>query len=106
VVSQELVHVADGRGRRVVCEVMIVTSAISQLIREGKTHQISSAIGTGRRVGMQLMDQALLNLVRAGDIDPDEAFLKATDKQEFVLYVTRPELLATVERGPAKPQGA
>ena len=78
VVSQELVHVADGRGRRVVCEVMIVTSAIAQLIREGKTHQIPSAIGTGRRLGMQLMDQALLNLVRAGDIDPDEAFLKAT----------------------------
>jgi twitching motility protein PilT len=105
VVSQELVHVADGRGRRVVCEVMIVTSAIQQLIREGKTHQIPSAIGTGRRLGMQLMDQALLNLVRAGDIDPDEAFLKATDKQEFVLFVTRPELLATLDRGPARPQG-
>jgi len=106
VVSQELVHVADGRGRRVVCEVMIVTSAIAQLIREGKTHQIASAIGTGRRLGMQLMDQALLNLVRAGDIDPDEAFLRATDKQEFVLFVTRPELLLTVDRGSSRPQGA
>jgi len=102
VVSQELVHVADGRGRRVVCEVMIVTSAIAQLIREGKTHQIPSAIGTGRRVGMQLMDQALLSLVRSGDIDPDEAFLRATDKQEFVLFVTKPELLSTMERGPGR----
>jgi twitching motility protein PilT len=106
VVSQELVHVADGRGRRVVCEIMIVTSAIAQLIREGKTHQIPSAIGTGRRLGMQLMDQALLNLVRAGDIDPDEAYLKATDKQEFVLFVTNPETLSGAERGPARPQGS
>jgi twitching motility protein PilT len=103
VVSQELLHVADGRGRRVVCEIMIVNSAIAQLIREGKTHLIPSAIGTGRRWGMQLMDQALLNLVRAGDVDPDEAYLKATDKQEFVLFVTKPESLAMVERAPARP---
>jgi twitching motility protein PilT len=106
VVSQELVHVADRRGRRVVSEVMVVTAGIAQLIREGKTHQIPSAIATGRRLGMQLMDQALLNLVRAGDIDPDEAFLKAQDKQEFVLYVTKPELLATLDRAPSRPQAA
>jgi twitching motility protein PilT len=106
VVSQELLHVADGRGRRVVCEIMVVTSAIAQLIREGKTHQIPSAIATGRRVGMQLMDMALLNLVRAGDIDPDEAYLKATDKQEFVLFVTKPESLALLDRGPARPPEA
>jgi twitching motility protein PilT len=106
VVSQELVHVADGRGRRVVCEVMIVTPAIAQLIREGKTHQIPGAIGTGRRQGMQLMDQALLNLVRSGDINPDEAFLKATDKQEFVLFVTRPELLSTFDRPPTRAPGS
>jgi twitching motility protein PilT len=105
VVSQELVHVADGRGRRVVCEVMIVTPAIAQLVREGKTHQIPAAIGTGRRLGMQLMDQALLSFVRSGDIDPNEAFLKATDKQEFVLFVTRPELLSSLER-PARAAGA
>jgi len=106
VVSQELVHVADGRGRRVVCEVMVVTPAIAQLVREGKTHQIPAAIGTGRRLGMQLMDQALLAYVRSGDIDPNEAFLRATDKSEFVLHVTRPELLQVLDRGAARPQGA
>jgi twitching motility protein PilT len=105
VVSQELVHVADGRGRRVVCEVMIVTPAIAQLIREGKTHQIPAAIGTGRRLGMQLMDKALLNLVRSGDIDPNEAFLRAGDKQEFVMHVTRPELLSTADRAPTRAEG-
>ena len=42
---------------------------------------------------MQLMDQALLALVQSGDVDPNEAFLKATDKKEFIFYVTQPELL-------------
>ena len=42
---------------------------------------------------MQLMDQALLSMVRAGDIDPDEAFLRAQDKWGFAPFVTRPELL-------------
>jgi hypothetical protein len=51
---------------------------------------------------MQLMDQALLNLVRSGDIDPNDAFVRATDKQEFVLFVTRPELLTSPDRGPAR----
>ena len=87
VVSQELVRVADGRGRRVVCEIMMMTPAIAQHIREGRMHQIPGVIGTGRRLGMQLMDQALLNLVRLGDIDPDEAFLRAVDKAEFIPFV-------------------
>ena len=63
---------------------------MAQLIRDGKTFQIASSITTGkRRVGMQLMDQALLALVRAGDVDPDEAFLRAEDKWGFAPFVTR-----------------
>ncbi len=94
VVSQELLRAADGRGRRVAAEVMVVNFAIQQLIREGKTFQIQGAIVTGRRLGMQLMDQSMLALVRAGEVDPDEAFLKAEDKWGFAPFVTRPELLA------------
>jgi len=94
VVSQELIRAADGRGRRVVAEVLVVTFAIQQMIREGKTFQIPGSITTGRRLGMQLMDQSMLALVRAGEIDPDEAFLKADDKWGFAPFVTRPELLA------------
>jgi len=93
VVSQELLRASDGRGRRAAAEVLVVTFAIQQLIREGKTFQIPGAIATGRRLGMQLMDQAMLALVRAGEVDPDEAFLKAEDKWGFAPYVTRPELL-------------
>jgi twitching motility protein PilT len=67
------------------------------MIREGKVFQIPGAIGTGRRVGMQLMDQALLQLVKAGEVDPDEAFLKAVDRREFVKYVTESSLLNLAE---------
>src|SRR5690349_16640459 len=99
VVSQELVRAADGRGRRAAHEVLVVTVAVQQLIREGKTFQIPGAITTGKRLGMQLMDQSLLALVRAGEIDPDDAFLKAEDKWGFAPFVTRPELLAMAGGG-------
>ena len=64
--------------------------------RDGKSFQIPGAISTGKRLGMQLMDQSLLSLVRAGEIDPDEAFLKAEDKWGFAPFLTRPELLGIV----------
>lgn len=99
VVSQELVRNADGRGRRVVPEILVMTPAIAQMVREGKTHQIPSAISTGRRLGMQLLDQTLLKLVQSGTIDPNEAFLKAVDKREFIFYVTEPALLALADTG-------
>jgi twitching motility protein PilT len=102
VVSQELIRAADGRGRRAALEILVVTPAVAQLIRDGKTFQISSSITTGKRLGMQLMDQALLALVRAGDIDPDEAFLRAEDKWGFAPFVTRPELLAMTSGPEAK----
>lgn len=97
VVSQELVRLADGRGRRAVAEILVVTPAVAQLIREQKIFQLPGVMTTGRRMGMQLMDQALLSLVQAGDIDPDDAFLRATDKTEFARYVTRAELLSLIE---------
>jgi twitching motility protein PilT len=96
VISQELVRAADGRGRRVVCEILVVTAPVAQLIRDGKTFQIPSVIATGRRSGMQLMDRALHDLARLGEIDPDEAFLKARDRKELVPFATRADLLDLV----------
>lgn len=72
---------------------MVVTPAVAQHIRDGKTFQINGAIQTGRRLGMQLLDQNLLALVKAGDVDPDEAFLKAIDNRELAHYVTDKSLL-------------
>jgi twitching motility protein PilT len=99
VVSQELVRLADGRGRRAVAEILIVTPAAAQLIREGKTHQLPSTMVAGRRHGMRMMDQELLYLVEAGEIDPNDAFLKATDRRELIFHVTSPELLRLVAGG-------
>ncbi len=93
VMSQELLRAADGRGRRVAMEILVVTPAVSQHIREGKTFQINGVIQTGRRLGMQLLDQNLLALVKAGDVNPDEAFLKAIDGKELAHYVTDKSLL-------------
>jgi twitching motility protein PilT len=96
VVSQELIRCADGRGRRAAHEILIVNVAVQQMIRESRSFQINGAITTGKRIGMQLMDQSLLGLVRAGEIDPDEAFLKADDKWGFAPFLTRPELLGMI----------
>ena len=66
VVCQQLVKTADGKGRVVAAEVMIATPAIRNLIREGKTHQIYSALQAGAKFGMQTMDQHLAELVKQG----------------------------------------
>jgi twitching motility protein PilT len=68
VVSQQLCRTADGKGRVVAAEVLVVTPAIRNLIREGKTHQISSAMQAGGKFGMVTMDQTLAELVKRGRI--------------------------------------
>jgi twitching motility protein PilT len=68
VMTQQLLPTADGSSRVVACEVLVPTPAVRNLIREGKTHQIMSALQTGSGVGMQTMDAALASLVRAGKI--------------------------------------
>ncbi len=79
VICQTLVARADGRGRAVATEVLVTTPAISNLIREGKTHQIISMMQSGRAVGMHTMDQHLADLVKAGTITSEDAFEKVKD---------------------------
>jgi twitching motility protein PilT len=68
VITQQLLPTADGAGRVAACEVLVPTAAVRNLIREGKTHQIYSAMQTGSATGMQTMDAALATLVRDGKI--------------------------------------
>ncbi len=77
VVSQILLPRKDGEGRIAAREVMVMTPAISNLIREGKTHMIYGAIDTGAKYGMIPMDKALSELVRQGMIDIEEALTRA-----------------------------
>ncbi len=93
VITQVLVKAADGRGRRAVCEVMIMTKAIAKLIMTDQTHQIPSQLQTGRDLGMQLMDMALLQAIKAKEIDPDDAFAYCSDKRQFSNFVTDTSIL-------------
>ena len=69
-----------GGGRIASCEILVVTPAVSSNIREGKTHQIPSAMQTGRNVGMCTFADDLLSLVKRGIITPEEAYVNAIDK--------------------------
>jgi twitching motility protein PilT len=83
VVCQQLVKTADGTGRVVAAEVMTVTPAIRNLIREGKTHQIYSALQAGAKHGMQTMDSHLAQLVKQGRITYDAAMEKCHHIEDF-----------------------
>jgi twitching motility protein PilT len=83
VVCQQLVKTADGTGRVVATEVLIATPAIRNLIREGKTHQIYSAMQAGAKHGMATMDQHLAELVKKGKITYDAALEKCHHVEDF-----------------------
>jgi len=79
VLSQTLLPRADGNGRVPAVEVMIATSAVRNLIREGKSHQIPGVIETGQRLGMQTMDQALTDLYRRRLVTLEEVMSRAVN---------------------------
>lgn len=87
VVCQQLLKVAEGKGRVAAMEIMVGTPAIANLIREGKTFQIPSIIQTARKDGMQLMDQHILDLLKTKKITPEEAYRCALEKKQFEQYL-------------------
>jgi twitching motility protein PilT len=99
VVTQILVKAADGRGRRAICEVMVMTKAIGKLIQMDQTHQIPTQLQTGREFGMQMLDQALLSAIQAKEIDPDDAYVYGTEKRLFQKFVTDTSILPKLDLG-------
>jgi len=83
VLYQTLVPRIDGSGRVAAVEVMLATSAVRNLIREGKTYQLMNAIQTGSQYGMQTLDQALVALCRNGIISREEALARSIDAEEL-----------------------
>jgi len=83
VVSQLLVPTADGKGRCAVHEILLRTSGLPNIIREGKITMLNSLIEGGKSQGMQTMDDTLFALVKAGRIRGSDAFMKATNKGRF-----------------------
>ncbi len=88
VVAQTLLP-KKGGGRVAALEVLIVTPAISNLIREGKTFQIASAMQTGRAQGMVMLNDALYDLVQKDIVETRDAYLKAIDKTGFEAMLTK-----------------
>ena len=90
VISQVLFKRVDQKGLCVALEILIATPAARNLIREGKTHQIPSVIQTGKKYGMQLLDDAIMALFEKGWINADDAYLKANDKARFRAFIKNP----------------
>ena len=99
VVTQVLCKTPDGRGRRAVLEVLVNNRAIAKLITTDQTHQIPSQLQTGKDLGMQMLDQALLEAIQRKEIDPDDAFRYANEKKKFTRFVTDTDLVPLVDVG-------
>ncbi|MDH3359791.1 MAG: type IV pilus twitching motility protein PilT [Desulfobulbaceae bacterium] len=90
VVSQNLFKRVDIKGRCAALEILIATPAVRNLIREGKTYQIASSMQTGKKYGMQTLDDAILEVLEKGWISPDDAYINCIEKAKFVTYLKTP----------------
>ena len=90
VISQVIFKRMDIKTRCVALEILIATSAVRNLIREQKTYQIPSMMQTGKRYGMQLLDDSIMELYNRGWIAGEDAYLKANDKTRFRPFLKYP----------------
>src|SRR6266436_7273311 len=100
VLCQQLIATSDGRGRAMAMEIMVVTPAIRNLIREEKIHQIYSAMQAGQKFGMQTMNQSLVTLIQRRKISKEEALNRTTLPEELA------GLLGTAPAASAAPAAA
>ena len=90
VVAQTLFKRIDRKGRVAALEILIANPAVRNLIREGKTHQIPSMIQTGKKYGMILLDDSIMDLFKKGIISADEAYAKSNEKGRFRAMLKAP----------------
>jgi twitching motility protein PilT len=90
VIAQVLFKRIDRKGRVVALEILIASPAVRNLIREAKTHQIPSMIQTGKKYGMVLLDDSIMELFKKGMVGADEAYAKANEKGRFRPLLTAP----------------
>ncbi len=90
VVSQTLFKRIDKKGRCAALEILVCTPAIRNLIREGKTFQIPSAMQTGKKYGMQTLDDAILTYLQKNMISAEDAYTNAIEKAKFVGFLKTP----------------
>jgi twitching motility protein PilT len=87
IISQQLLKKADGSGRTPAFEILVANDAISNLIREAKGHQINSMIQSGQKEGMQLLDNHLAKMVKAGIITKESALAACANKDVFLDFL-------------------
>ncbi|HJP85428.1 MAG TPA: type IV pilus twitching motility protein PilT, partial [Gemmatimonadaceae bacterium] len=107
IVTQTLLPKAQGRGRVMAAEILVVTPAIRALIRDDKVHQIYSSMQAGKKFGMQTLNDALYQLYMAREVTADECLRVSSDPTEFQRMIG--QLPAEGEDGkgaPAKPGSA
>ena len=90
VISQTLFKRRDRRGRVAALEIMIANPAVRNLVREGKTYQIPSMIQTGKKYGMQSLDDSIMELLTKKIISPDDAYTRCVDKGKFLPFLKHP----------------
>ena len=90
VVAQGLFKRTDKKGRVAAMEILAVTTAIANLIREGKTHQIPGMIQVGKKLGNQPLDDSIMEHIRMKRISPEEAYDKCLDKKKFRSFLPHP----------------
>jgi len=90
VIAQNLFKRIDKKGRCAAQEILIATPAVRNLVRENKTYQINSAMQTGKKYGMQLLDDAIMMLLEKGWIAAEEAYMKANEKAKFRPFLKTP----------------
>jgi twitching motility protein PilT len=90
VITQTLLPRAKGKGRVMACEIMVCTPAIRALIRDDKVHQITSAMQSGKKFGMQTMNDALYVLYMNREVTLDECLRSTSEPNEFLRMVGEP----------------
>ncbi|GBC63417.1 type IV pili twitching motility protein PilT [Desulfonema ishimotonii] len=90
VIAQNLFKRIDKKGRCAAQEILIATPAVRNLIRENKTYQINSSIQTGKKYGMQLLDDAIMELMEKGWVSAEEAYMKSNEKARFRPFLKTP----------------
>jgi twitching motility protein PilT len=90
VIAQNLFKRIDVPGRVAALEILVVDMAISNLVREGKTHQIPGMIQVGKKKGNQPLDDAIMDHLRTTRISPEEAYDKSIDKKKFRPFLKEP----------------
>lgn len=90
IVAQNLFKRIDRKGRVAALEILVFTTAIANLVREGKTHQIPGMIQVGKRLGNQPLDDAIMDHLKMKRISPEEAYDKCLDKKKFRAFLPHP----------------